>query len=160
MLKKYTTGYMPMSELVFLIYGIAPAMPIIGIQKWSPHYKDLRWVRDGIWSVAKSTAMPACWASPSPHKPTHVGNCRVAFDGSLPQPCRSSTTWVIAAKCPDLSMLRHPARKLTDGLGTIWSGRQLKSQLHQRRKGRSTPPGSSQWQGNERATLAAQIQIQ
>ncbi|CAK9010338.1 Uncharacterized protein SCF082_LOCUS10634 [Durusdinium trenchii] len=39
MLKKYTTGYMPMSELVFLIYGIAPAMPIIGIQKWSPHYK-------------------------------------------------------------------------------------------------------------------------
>ena len=40
MLKKYTTGYMPMSELVFLIYGIAPAMPIIGIQKWSPHYKD------------------------------------------------------------------------------------------------------------------------
>ena len=24
MLKKYTTGYMPMSELVFLIYGIAP----------------------------------------------------------------------------------------------------------------------------------------
>lgn len=42
MLKKYTTGYMPMSELVFLIYGIAPAMPIIGIQKWSPHYKARR----------------------------------------------------------------------------------------------------------------------
>lgn len=49
MLKKYTTGYMPMSELVFLIYGIAPAMPIIGIQKWSPHYKEVdRWATDDI----------------------------------------------------------------------------------------------------------------
>eukprot|EP00913_Durusdinium_trenchii_P028861 g27061.t1 len=49
MLKKYTTGYMPMSELVFLIYGIAPAMPIIGIQKWSPHYKEVdRWAKDDI----------------------------------------------------------------------------------------------------------------
>ena len=47
MLKKYTTGYMPLSELVFLIYGIAPAMPIIGIQKWSPHYKD-SWQEEAV----------------------------------------------------------------------------------------------------------------
>ncbi|CAE7344886.1 unnamed protein product [Symbiodinium sp. CCMP2456] len=57
MLKKYTTGYMPMSELVFLIYGIAPAMPIIGIQKWSPHYKEVdRWARDDL--VRKAVEKP------------------------------------------------------------------------------------------------------
>ncbi|CAJ1392556.1 unnamed protein product [Effrenium voratum] len=57
MLKKYTTGYMPMSELVFLIYGIAPAMPIIGIQKWSPHYKEVdRWATDD--NVKKAVEKP------------------------------------------------------------------------------------------------------
>lgn len=53
-LEKYTIGYMPMSEFVFLVNGLCPARgaknldpqgrPVISIQKWCSNYRDLdRW---------------------------------------------------------------------------------------------------------------------
>lgn len=40
-LQKYTTGYMPLSEFVFLLRGIYPGKPNIGIQKWCADFRHL-----------------------------------------------------------------------------------------------------------------------
>jgi len=64
LLEKYISGYMPLSEFVFVIKGFAAdGRPTIGIQKWAADYRRLgNWVNDNeavVAAVAKPMATDA-----------------------------------------------------------------------------------------------------